>query len=172
MSILRQVFGSSRPKDIWRSLISLEKLTTRPIIHILYWLGLAIFVIAACGVLGISIGTAINETLPWGIFLALPVLIIGWFSIMIGILIWRAFCEFFMAVLNIAEDLRYIRQYQERYDAENTEEPALKTQAQQDPFTSDREPFNPSNGRDEGDSEPSSIRVHLDSEDPFFSKKP
>lgn len=112
--IIRQAFGSTRPGDIFSSLLTFDRLTTRPIIHIVYWLGLGLLFIGACIVAGIAVGTAIKEGVPMGILLALPVLVTGWLMVLIGILLWRAFCEFYMAVLNIADDLRYLRQFQER----------------------------------------------------------
>ncbi|MGA9658628.1 MAG: DUF4282 domain-containing protein [Asticcacaulis sp.] len=112
--IIRQVFGTTRPGDIWGDLLTFEHLVTRPIVHIVYWVGLGLFAIAAFGVLGISIGTAIKEGLPWGFLLALPFFIVGLLGILVGILLWRGFCEFFLAVMNIAEDLRYLRQFQEK----------------------------------------------------------
>ncbi|HTM79742.1 DUF4282 domain-containing protein [Asticcacaulis sp.] len=112
--IIRQVFGTTRPKEIWGDLLTFERLVTKPIVHIIYWVGLGLFTIAAFGVLGISIGTAIKEGMPWGVLLALPFFIVGLLSIMVGILLWRGFCEFYLAVMSIADDLRTLRQYQEK----------------------------------------------------------
>lgn len=112
--IIRQVFGTTRPKEIWGDLLTFERLVTKPIVHIIYWVGLGLFAIAAFGVLGISIGTAIKEGMPWGVLLALPFFIVGMLSIMVGILLWRGFCEFYLAVMSIADDLRTLRQYQEK----------------------------------------------------------
>jgi hypothetical protein len=50
--------------------------------------------------------------------LAAPILIVGWLMILVGVLLWRSMCEFFMAVLSIAEDLRYLRQFQEKLPTE------------------------------------------------------
>ncbi|HTN41102.1 MAG TPA: hypothetical protein VLZ84_08125, partial [Asticcacaulis sp.] len=75
--IIRQVFGTTRPKEIWGDLLTFERLVTKPIVHIIYWVGLGLFTIAAFGVLGISIGTAIKEGMPWGVLLALPFFIVG-----------------------------------------------------------------------------------------------
>ncbi len=112
--IIRQVFGTTRPKEIWGDLLTFERLVTKPIVHIIYWVGLGLFAIAAFGVLGISVGTAIKEGMPWGILLALPFFIVGMLSILVGVLLWRGFCEFYMAVMSIADDLRTLRQYQEK----------------------------------------------------------
>lgn len=114
--IIRQAFGSTRPSDITRSLLTFDRLTARPIIHIVYWLGLGLLFIAGMGFLGIAVGSMIKDHSPWGILLAFGVLIVSWLMVLIGIMLWRAFCEFYMAVLSIADDLRILRQYQEKLD--------------------------------------------------------
>ncbi len=111
---IRQVFGTTRPRDIWQNLFTFDRMVTGPIAHIIYWVGLGLFFVAAMGVVGISVGTAIKEGLPWGVMLALPFFIVGLLSILIGILLWRGACELFMAVMSIAEDLRYLRQFQDK----------------------------------------------------------
>jgi hypothetical protein len=115
MSLIRHVFGTTRPKDLFNSILTFERLATRPIVHIIYWLGLGLLFIIACAVLGVAYNTLVREALPMSIFLAIVVLAIGWISVVIGVMVWRAFCEFFMAVFSIAEDLHAIRAYQERY---------------------------------------------------------
>ncbi len=112
-NLIRQVFGTSRPGDIFRQLFTFERLATRPVVHMIYWLGLGLMAIIAFTVLGIAVGTALKEGLPMGLLLALPLLVSGWLGVGILFLFWRAFCEFFMAVLSIAEDLRYLREAQQ-----------------------------------------------------------
>ncbi|ESQ80029.1 DUF4282 domain-containing protein [Asticcacaulis benevestitus] len=112
--IIRQVFGTTRPKEIWGDLLTFERLVTKPIVHIVYWVGLGLLIIAAFAVAGITVGTVIKEGLPWGVLLALPFFIVGMLSILVGVLLWRGFCEFYLAVMSIADDLRHLRQYQEK----------------------------------------------------------
>ena len=114
--IIRRVFGTTRPKEIWGDLLTFDRLLTRPIVHIVYWCGLALFFIAAMAVLGISVGNAIKDPTPMGILLSVPLLVGGWLGILAGLLLWRGLCEFLLAVLSIAEDLRVLRQYQERLE--------------------------------------------------------
>jgi len=111
--IIRQAFGSSRPKDVFLNLLTFDRMVTRPIVHIVYWLGLGLLAIAACAVLGTAAGEAVKEG-PQGWLLATGFLIVGWLLILIGVLLWRSLCEFYLAVLSIAEDLRYLRQFQEK----------------------------------------------------------
>jgi hypothetical protein len=115
--IIRQAFGTSRPKDVFFNLLTFDRMVTRPIVHIVYWIGLGLFVIAAMAVAGTAIGEALKEGVQ-GALLAVPFLIVGWLMILIGMLLWRGMCEFYMAVLSIAEDLRYLRQFQEKLPAE------------------------------------------------------
>ncbi len=114
--IIRQAFGSTRPSDITRTLLTFDRLTARPIVHIVYWLGLGLFFIAAMGFLGVAVGSAIKDSTVWGALLAFGVLIVSWLMVLIGVMLWRAFCEFYMAVLSIADDLRVLRQYQEKLE--------------------------------------------------------
>ncbi|ESQ91470.1 hypothetical protein ABAC460_05665 [Asticcacaulis sp. AC460] len=119
--VIRQVFGSTRPRDIWLDLFTFNRLLSKPIVHIIYWCGLGLLLISACGVLGVAIGQAIKDGSVMGWVLSLPVLIIGWLSILICIMLWRAACEFFLAVLSIAEDLSALRAYQEKLEQPNTQ---------------------------------------------------
>ncbi len=112
--IIRQAFGTTRPKDIYLNLMTFDRMVMRPLVHIVYWVGLGLLVIAAMAVAGTAIGEAIKEGMPWGFVLALPLWIVGWLMILIAALLWRSFCEFYMAVMSIADDLRYLRQHQEK----------------------------------------------------------
>jgi len=112
--IIRQAFGTSRPKDVFLNLLTFERMVTRPIVHIVYWIGLGLLVIAAMAVAGTAVGEGIKEGPPWGWILAAPILIVGWLMVLIGVLLWRSMCEFYLAVLSIAEDLRFLRQFQEK----------------------------------------------------------
>ncbi len=116
--IIRQAFGSSRPKDVFLNLLTFDRMVTRPVVHIVYWIGLGLLVIGAFAIAGVSIGEGIKAGSLWGWMLTVPLLIVGWLMILIGVLLWRSMCEFYMAVLSIAEDLRYLRQFQEKLPVE------------------------------------------------------
>ncbi|EGF91427.1 hypothetical protein ABI_28430 [Asticcacaulis biprosthecium C19] len=131
--VIRQVFGSTRPRDIWLDLFTFNRLLSKPIVHIIYWCGLGLLLISACGVLGVAIGQAWKDGTVMGWILALPLLIIGWLSVLICIMLWRAACEFFLAVLSIAEDLSALRAYQEKLEqpkAQAAPQPAPQPRAQ------------------------------------------
>ena len=112
--VMRQVFGSTRPKDIWLDLWTFDRLNAQALVHIVYWAGLGLLMIAAFGVAGVAVGNAWADGSLWGYVLALPMIVIGWLGVVIGIVLWRVLCEFILSVMGIAEDLRVLRQYQEK----------------------------------------------------------
>ncbi len=111
---IRQVFGTTRPRDIWLNLFTFDQMLTRPIIHIVYWCGLGLLFIGALGWLGIMVGTGIKDASIMGWLLSFGLTVIGFLGFLIAVLAWRSVCEFYMAVMNIADDLRYLRQFQEK----------------------------------------------------------
>jgi hypothetical protein len=111
---IRQVFGTTRPRDIWLNLFTFDQMLTRPIIHIVYWCGLGLLFIFALGWLGIMVGTGIKDASVMGWLLSFGLTVIGFLGLLIAVLAWRSVCEFYMAVMNIADDLRYLRQFQEK----------------------------------------------------------
>ena len=90
-------------------LLTFEKLVTGTVVHLVYWAGLGIIGIMAFGVLGASVGVAIREG-GWGILLAVGVLGVGLIGVFIAVLLWRAFCEFYVTIFKISEDLHVLRQ--------------------------------------------------------------
>ncbi len=166
--IIRQVFGTTRPKEIWGDLLTFDRLVTRPVIHIIYWCGLGLLFIAAMAVLGVAVGNAMSDLTVKGVLLSVPVLIGGWLAVLIGILLWRSFCEFYMAVLSIAEDLRVLRQYQEKLDQ------ASAAAAPQAPAPQAPEPRVMSEPQAAAEPVPvpeTPAKPHDPVEDPFFSPR-
>ena len=121
---IRQVFGTTRPRDIWLNLFTFDQLLTRPIIHIVYWCGLGLLFIGALGWAGIMVGTGIKDASIMGWLLSFGLLVVGFLGFMIAVLAWRSVCELYMAVMNIAEDLRYLRQFQEKLTPQSFAQPA------------------------------------------------
>ncbi|ESQ86021.1 hypothetical protein AEAC466_02210 [Asticcacaulis sp. AC466] len=111
---IRQVFGTTRPRDIWNDLLTFDRLVSKPIVHIVYWCGLGLLFICALGWLGIMIGTGIKDASVMGWLLSFGLTVVGFLGFLIGVLAWRSVCEFYLAVMNISEDLRYLRQFQEK----------------------------------------------------------
>jgi hypothetical protein len=105
---------AARPKPsrargfIW-DMLTFERLMTGPITHLIYWAGMAIICIIGFGVAGVAIGLAIRDPSISGVALAIPVFIIGLLITAALGMIWRGMCEFYLAVFQIADDLRALR---------------------------------------------------------------
>ena len=83
---------------------------TSQVIHLVYWAGLAVLGVGAFGVLGATVGVAIREgNIFLGILLALGILGVGLLGVFVAVLLWRAFCEFYVTIFKISEDLRVLR---------------------------------------------------------------
>lgn len=93
---------------LW-DLLTFEKLITGTVVHLVYWAGLGIIGVMAFGVVGASVGVAIREG-GWGILLAVGVLGVGLLGVFVAVLLWRAFCEFYVTIFKISEDLHVLRQ--------------------------------------------------------------
>ena len=109
----------NRPKGagsavLW-DLLTFEHLMTNQVIHIIYWAGLALIALGAFGTMGAAVGLVIRDPSVIGLLLAIPVLIGGFLVMGALILLWRSFCEFYVAIFRISEDLSVLR---ESVDAE------------------------------------------------------
>jgi hypothetical protein len=100
--------SASRAARLW-SVLTFDRLITGQVIHLVYWAGLSVIVIAAFSVIGASIGVAVREGSWASILLAIPVLVVGLLVVGGLGLIWRAFCEFYVAVFRISDDLAALR---------------------------------------------------------------
>lgn len=89
--------------------LTFDRLIAGQVLNLVYWAGLGVVVIFGFASVGASIGIAFNDG-PRGWLLAFPSLIIGLLLTAALALLWRAFCEFFAAILRISEDLRALRQ--------------------------------------------------------------
>src|ERR1700722_14690479 len=98
----------SRGGRMW-SLLTFDRLITGQVIHLVYWAGLSVIVVAAFSVVGASIGVAWREGSWASILLAIPVLVVGLLVVGGMGLIWRAFCEFYVAIFRISDDLNALR---------------------------------------------------------------
>lgn len=93
---------------IW-DLLTFERLVTNQVIHWIYWAGLGIVAFIAFGSVGAAIGLAMREANFTGILLAIPVLVGGLLVAAVAGLLWRALCEFYVAIFRISEDLHALR---------------------------------------------------------------
>ena len=93
---------------LW-DLLSFEHLMTNQVIHIIYWAGLALIALGAFGTIGAAVGVAIRDPFPFGLLLAIPVVVGGLLVMGALVLLWRSFCEFYVAIFKISEDLAVLR---------------------------------------------------------------
>ena len=93
---------------IW-DLLTFERLMTGPVLHLIYWCGLGLVALGGFTVVGAAIGVAIRGGTWEGMLLAIPLLVSGLLVVAALILLWRGMCEFFLAVFQIADDLRALR---------------------------------------------------------------
>lgn len=90
-------------------LLTFDRLMTGPVVHLIYWAGLGVILLGAFGAIGSAIGVALNDDNLIGKLLALPVTIAGLLVCLALALLWRSFCELYVAVFRIADDLRALR---------------------------------------------------------------
>lgn len=91
-------------------MLTFERLMTNGVIHLIYWAGLGIIAVGVFGFLGAAVGVAIRDPFPFGILMAIPLVVVGLLVMGALLLLWRAFCEFYVAIFKISEDLTALRQ--------------------------------------------------------------
>jgi hypothetical protein len=94
--------------------LTLDRMLTGPLIHLIYWAGLGLLAIAGFGAVGATAGIVLRETGLMGMLLSLVVLIVGLMVLLAFALIWRAVCEFFVAIFQISADLSALRAREEQ----------------------------------------------------------
>ena len=95
---------------VLRDILTFERLLTGPVIHLIYWAGLGVIILGAFGSIGAAIGVALKEQEIVGRLLAIPLAVAGVLICFALVLLWRSFCEFYVAIFRIADDLRALRQ--------------------------------------------------------------
>ena len=93
---------------LWDAL-TLEKTLTGTLAHLVYWAGLGVIALIGFSVVGASIGVALREGDILGWLLAAPVFVTGLLIVGALALIWRTFCEFYVVIIKIGEDLSALR---------------------------------------------------------------
>ena len=97
------------PKTLFWDLLTFEKLMTNQVIHLIYWSGLGLIGLIAFGIIGSAVGVAFREELLMGILLAISILVGGFLVVAILVLLWRSFCELYVALFRLSDDLHAIR---------------------------------------------------------------
>ena len=108
-SLSREKPQPAHARVIFWDLLTFERLLTGPVVHIIYWCGLAIIALIGFAAVGAAVGLSIRgEGLEK--LIALPALVIGALVVMALALLWRALCEFYVAIFRISDDLHALRQ--------------------------------------------------------------
>ena len=94
---------------LW-DLLTFDRLVTGPVIHFIYWAGLGVVALFGFSVVGAAVGLALKEPGVGSLLLAFPVLVAGLLVASALVLLWRAFCEFYVTIFKISEDLHVLRQ--------------------------------------------------------------
>ena len=76
---------------LW-NLLTLERLMTGSVAHLVYWMGLGVIALVGFGAIGGSVGVALREGDVMGWLLAVPVFVAGVLVVAALGLLWRSFC--------------------------------------------------------------------------------
>jgi hypothetical protein len=93
---------------VW-DLLTFDKLMIGPVIHLIYWAGLALIMLVGFSMIGAAVGLGIRGGSMVGMALAFVTLIAGLIVLVALVLLWRGLSEFYLVVFSIAEDLRALR---------------------------------------------------------------
>jgi hypothetical protein len=96
---------------VW-DLLTFDRLIAGGIIHLIYWSGLGVIALLGFFAIGASAGLALHSG-STGWMLAVPALIGGLLVMFALSLIWRAGCEFYVAIARISDDLHALRRNDE-----------------------------------------------------------
>ena len=98
-----------RRRGVVFDLLAFDRLLTGPLIHLIYWGGLGLVLLSGFGFLGAAVGLALRNLNLEALLLAIPAVVAALLVMGVVALLWRAACEFFLAVFSIAEDLHALR---------------------------------------------------------------
>ncbi len=93
-------------------LIGLERTLGVEAARWIYWVGLGVIALVAFAVVGAAVGVMLRSGFPEGLLIGFPLLVAGVLAVAVMTLLWRGACEFFLAVFDIADDLRALREAQ------------------------------------------------------------
>ena len=104
---------NASPRDLFFDLLTFDRRLAAPVMHLVYWAGLGLITLFAFGVIGAALGVSLREGLQ-GILIAVPTLVAGFLIVGALVLIWRSFCEFYITIFKISEDLSALRDAMEQ----------------------------------------------------------
>jgi hypothetical protein len=100
--------GGQTNSVLW-NLLTLERLMTGSLVHLVYWFGLGVIALGGFGAIGGAVGTALREGFPMGILLGIALAGAGLLVTCALAIVWRSFCELYVILIQIGEDLRVLR---------------------------------------------------------------
>jgi hypothetical protein len=103
--------------------LTFERLITGPLVQLIYWAGLGVIALAGFFVIGASVGLALHNDGLAGWLLAIPALVAGLLIVAVLMILWRAACEFHIAIFRISDDLRALRRREDAAAALGVERP-------------------------------------------------
>jgi hypothetical protein len=106
------------------SFLTFDRMVAGQVILLIYWAGLGIIALIGFSVIGAGVGLAMREEGPSGLLLGGPVLVAGILVVIALTLLWRAICEFYIAVFRISDDLRALRRNDDALFAARSEQRA------------------------------------------------
>jgi hypothetical protein len=121
--------GSRRSRNLLSDILTFERLLTGPIVHLIYWCGLALILLIGFGAVGAAIGLVLRAPSLENLLPAIAAVAAGLLVMTALALLWRSICEFYLAVFRIAEDLNALRRTS---DADAMATRALETNASLD----------------------------------------
>jgi len=124
---MRRPANSSKTSSahlLW-DLLTFDRLIAGGIIHLVYWAGLGVIALLGFFAIGASAGLALHSGAT-GWLLAAPVMIGGLLLMLALSLIWRASCEFYVAIARISDDLHALRRSDEAAAAAQAQKAAAK----------------------------------------------
>ena len=104
---------NASPREVFFDLLTFDRRIAVPVMHLVYWAGLGLIALFGFGVIGAALGVSLREGLQ-GILIAIPSLVAGFLIVGALVLIWRSFCEFYITIFKISEDLSALRAAAER----------------------------------------------------------
>lgn len=113
--------------SIFWDLLTFERLMTNQVIHLIYWAGLGVISLVAFGTIGAAVGVALREESLIGKLLAIPVLMGGLLVVGALVLLWRSFCELYVALFRLSDDLHAIREATDNEQARGQPAPTRTT---------------------------------------------
>jgi hypothetical protein len=100
-------------RSVLSDVLTLERLMTGPLVHIVYWCGLGIVLLGGFAIIGAAVGGAMREGGVEGWLLAIPAAVAGLLVVGALAILWRSFCEFYVVIVRLGDDLHALRRASE-----------------------------------------------------------